>query len=441
MSPVPVFEQVAFIANAANQPIGEVVGTVSAKDLEEVRSLVLQPPPVVQRTLEVTYLILHAGRPSCKALCAPDWMQVQRMLSDVDFSAKILEYDVQKLQADRSLCTFIMNEYFRPSSSDSCGSGSRQAGLRRSSSVAGLRRSSSPAALRGRRNSSTEPLTFARVHRASHAAGALFRWCVEVIETVIEAASTPPSTPPKTPEPVVPRPALPRAELQAAAIKRPAAGENISARAPRAKAKTRTDATNTTDSFMWDRHFESLVVFPPLVCSAGKEQIAQLRLVAEAMKKRPCLTLQLAEYSVAPGMDCCGTQRLYSVKLFLDAENIPYVCMPAEQSDPRQESEGVLCTLRMDNDRELFDFFTNGPGASDEDPTCPNGHFFKRCMANDESECNLCSMPLAAPSCFYQCECHRLCSRCHAKRASDFGRADPELREIGRWLSKNFRMY
>jgi hypothetical protein len=438
MSPVPVFGEVAFIANATNQPIGEVAGTISSKDLEEVRSLVLNPPPVVQRTLEVTYLILNASRPSCKALGTPDWSLVQRMLSDVDFSAKILEYDVQKLRADPALCTFIMNDYFRPNSSDSQGS----AGRRRSVSPAGLRRNSSLIGLRGRRNSNipTEPLSFARVHRASQAAGALFRWCVEVMESVnitpVETAllslETPIRTPPKTPEPV------PRVEVP---LKRSATSEyDMSARAPRAKAKASANVASTSDIFTWDRYFQSLIAFPQGGCSALSPQIAQLRLVAEAMKRRPGLTLQLAEYSFCPGMDSCGPQRLYSVKLFLDAENIPYVCMPAEQSDPRQESEGVLCTLRMDNDQELLDFFTNGPGGSDEAPTCPNGHTFKRCMANGESECTVCRMPLGAPSCFYKCDCQHLCSRCYAKRASDFGRADPELREIGRWLSKNFRM-
>lgn len=446
MSPIPVFDEVAFIANASDRPIGETVGCLSAKDLEEIRSLVSNPPLVVQRTLEVACLILNAGRSPGRRLGAPEWTSVQRTLSDADFPSRVLEYDVEQLRAAPGLCTFIANDYFKPNNaqqrstsgpySQNCSGlswyPSRPSSQSRVSSPAGVKR-------RGPHRIQ-EPLTFTRVHRASHAASSLFRWCADVVDAAA-AISEPPMIPVAefqvelTSQLAQPLPPEPRGIFYE---------EVTSARATRAKVKTCQDRVGSLTLSRSDRYFECFVAFVDGDCSPGPQQVAQLRLVATAMKKRPSLALHVQDVRAAstetvdPGCNSDGEQRLYSAKLFFAAEAIPFECMPAEESDPQESSEGVLCTLRMDADEELLDFFAHGPGSEGKaNPTCPNGHALRRCMAHGHQACGACTEIVSATSCFYGCACYSVCSPCFAKLSAG-GRTD--VRDIARWLSQHFRM-
>jgi hypothetical protein len=110
----------------------------------------------------------------------------------------------------------------------------------------------------------------------------------------------------------------------------------------------------------FDRYFEVLVAFSQGSESLRKPQIEQLRLVAAAMKKRPRLTLQLNVYAMNAEQNSYSAQQLYSIQLFFAAEQIPFEVLEAEESDPRDDAEGIVCTLRLDNDADLIEFYTKG---------------------------------------------------------------------------------
>jgi len=426
MSPIPVFDEVSLIANASHQPIGGALGTISSTDLEEIRSLVFNPPPVVQRTLEVACLVLNAGKAVGRPLGLPDWKSVQRTLTSADFPSRVLEYDVERLRMAPGLCAYVMKDYFKCDASCQSDSPVR----RRSPACA-----ASPAAMR-RTQAFHEPLTLARVRRASQAAAALFSWCVETLEAA-EAVLGSEGT---TPAEITAKEVVARVPSLLEALKRPLPAESmveaaVSAR-PRPKAKMRPSSAHHLKN---DRYFECLVAFPGEVCSAGLEQVRQLRLLASALKQRPNLVLHLAKYSssTSTGLDTTAEQRLYSVQLFFEAEHIPFVCMPAEEANPHEGRGGVLCTLHMDNDEELFKCIKQGPQKS-VGPTCPRGHMLHVRLASANCACDACSLDLQAGKWIFGCECHSLCDSCFQE--ASLGDRDPNTVKFSRWLCDNFSM-
>eukprot|EP00746_Dinoflagellata_sp_MGD_P004674 gnl/MRDRNA2_/MRDRNA2_109043_c0_seq1.p1 gnl/MRDRNA2_/MRDRNA2_109043_c0~~gnl/MRDRNA2_/MRDRNA2_109043_c0_seq1.p1 ORF type:complete len:479 (+),score=96.22 gnl/MRDRNA2_/MRDRNA2_109043_c0_seq1:45-1439(+) len=178
---------------------GEGIENITSTQFDEIRSL-KKPPPVVQRTLEATCMILDAARmPTCQA--APQWDQVKKKIARVDFVPDVLMYDLGPLRAAPTLVSFLCVEYF------GFQSGAISVSLRRQS-----RQSTNP------QYCVKEILTFSRVKKASAATAALFNWCVGVLQQVCE--STPelqeelptPASPPIDAEDPSPEPSPPGRE-------------------------------------------------------------------------------------------------------------------------------------------------------------------------------------------------------------------------------------
>mmetsp|Transcript_87686 Transcript_87686/g.246339 ORF Transcript_87686/g.246339 Transcript_87686/m.246339 type:complete len:517 (+) Transcript_87686:88-1638(+) len=198
---VSVFDEVLRVAstNSCGEGVtaaAAAVGRLTSKELEEVRKL-HNPPKVVRRTLEATFLLMNAAK-IAHPPAAPDWPRVQRMLSDTNFLTRMKSYDATALRSAPALAAYIAAEYFgvgtrsatpptlsRRHSTANLGAASPKGGssftdpFRRSAT---LRRS-------GQLTVYDEPLTFQRVHHASHATAALFKWCTAMVEEAQRPAS------------------------------------------------------------------------------------------------------------------------------------------------------------------------------------------------------------------------------------------------------------
>jgi len=139
---------------------------VTAAELEEIRKLT-RPPPVVRRTLELTYLILNASR-SPAPLAPPAWARVQRRLASEAFLQEVWAYDAGKLRDAPALVSLLACTYF----------GLALQGVR--VAIPARRRAHVGLSPQGG-TTAQEPLSFHRVSRASRAAAALFRWCADVL--------------------------------------------------------------------------------------------------------------------------------------------------------------------------------------------------------------------------------------------------------------------
>mmetsp|Transcript_44597 Transcript_44597/g.80196 ORF Transcript_44597/g.80196 Transcript_44597/m.80196 type:complete len:318 (-) Transcript_44597:123-1076(-) len=140
---VYVFEEVQRLGNGDDASLG-LVGNISVKELQEIRSL-KSPPVVVRRILEVVYLLLQTPSPKPTL---PPWPKVQRFLEG-QFVERLQKFQIDRLSEAPHLAEFIVSEYFK-------GTGSG------------------------------EQLTFRRVKRANKAAAALFRWCAQQLKAVVE---------------------------------------------------------------------------------------------------------------------------------------------------------------------------------------------------------------------------------------------------------------
>lgn len=150
--------------------------------------------------MEVVCLILDAPKLPLRSL-RPEWSKVQRKLNDTSFLTKVLSYDIHVLRAAPALVSFLVADYFdaqiylhSPTSSrTSSKTGSRTSSRpgSRSSSTPGRLRSSSSPNIVAIQHDSQEKLTFARVQRANRAAGALFKWCTEVLTAACLPAEDP----------------------------------------------------------------------------------------------------------------------------------------------------------------------------------------------------------------------------------------------------------
>lgn len=197
---IKVFDAVqAFGCNDDLSKYGtEAVENISNTEFDEIRTL-KKPPPIVQRTLEATCLILDAAQaPACQE--PPQWDQVKKRIARVDFTSEVLMYDLGSLRGAPLLVSFLCTEYF------GAQSGPISASLRRQQ-----RRSTNPQHVANR-----EMLTYSRVRRANAATAALFMWCVRILEQVrgttpeqeeLPQPASPPAAKDPSPEPIDPPPA------------------------------------------------------------------------------------------------------------------------------------------------------------------------------------------------------------------------------------------
>lgn len=160
---VNVFGEVQRLGGNQEQhaALADALRNVSAKELEEIRHM-RKPPVVVRRTIEVVCLILEAATHPAPA-SPPTWTKV-RIVMERDFIQRVLNFDVAILHASPRLSRYLVAEYF------ACSGDSRGA------------------------HAGQERLTYQRVHRASPAAAALFRWCcvqLDVSEDGTEAVEAP----------------------------------------------------------------------------------------------------------------------------------------------------------------------------------------------------------------------------------------------------------
>lgn len=360
MAPLQIVEEVRRVGGHEIEGIGEATGNISAKDLEEVRSLLHQPPLVVQRTLEMTHLILNADR-STKNFMPPDWDKVQRTLSDAEFHTRVLSYDVEILRAAPGLCAYLVEEYLNPPS--------------RAAGEIMVRRNSTARRGSHRRMSACcrkEPLTFERVRRANHAAASLFRWCVEVASHAPLANLTegPPETP-ETPEPEpmpepVPELALPEPAVPTLARMPSAVCDGPSPRSARPRKNVRhTQAVAAPQGPLFDRYFEVLVPFRSGRDLVSAEHCPDLRKVVNTMVMRRSLTLQIAALTRPYSSGESDSQRIYSIGLFLAAHGVAYTIEESEECISSDAETGVICRIRLDNDEELKHFFSGNKDDAD----------------------------------------------------------------------------
>lgn len=361
MSLVQVFDEVRRLGGVELPleygAMGCAAGNISAKDLEEVRSLSGQPPPVVQRTLELMWMILNATR-AAKHLEPPDWTSVRRTLSDAEFQSRVLEYDVQQLRAAPELCDYLVHEYFNPNDHLHIGPSVGAADRRRRPA----RRHSYPLVST---NKTKEPLTFQRVYRASRAAAALFGWCAEVVDRAA-ILDNPPSV----------------ASHATEAAAGPSQSNNQQSMRPHLCMEEPSEVVPVQKVPPFDHFFETLISFQTGRDVITSNQVEQLREVVATMRMRPTLQLELS-VCIDPCRDTpdTGEQRLYGVQLFLEAEGIAYSVGPAEEHSilEKRSSSGISCRFRMDDDIALRNFFS----ASYEGGASPNAREAARWLSRN----------------------------------------------------------
>mmetsp|Transcript_75664 Transcript_75664/g.131109 ORF Transcript_75664/g.131109 Transcript_75664/m.131109 type:complete len:384 (-) Transcript_75664:229-1380(-) len=368
MAPLQVLEEVRRLGGHEIETISEVDGNISAKDLEEVRRMLNQPPLVVQRTLEMTHLILNADRLS-KNVTTPDWASVQRTLSDAEFHTRVLSYDVGMLRAAPGLCAYLVEEYLNPAVKSGSDTMPRRSSLTRRGSH---RRSVSPS--HKKEPLSFEPLTFERVRRANVAAASLFRWCVEAASHAAVANTTEAPEPEPMPEPI-PEPAAPQPfalHLPRPALTRAITNDDSpsSARPRKSARQDKVAAPEGPKLEPFNRYFEVLVPFHSGRDLVAAEQVAHLRKVVDTLVMRPNLTLEVAACTnVRHGSIETDNQRIYSIGLFFASHGVTYTVEESEEysgADAMGQA-GVWCRIRLDRDAELRSFFSGHKDSADRD--------------------------------------------------------------------------
>jgi len=327
-------------------------------------------------------LLLNASSPSAR-LVPPNWERVQRMLSDTGFRSRVLSFDARTLREKPAISEYVAAEYFRPAGGDGSAA-SRRSSLpergRSTSSIGGsdpLRMAASDFLKRSRTKASMgrsstkllglsvldEPLTFQRVSRASRAAAALFSWSTTVL---LEACAPP--LPLEEVEPIVeiepeleveaeaPAPASPVSPLldddfDATPVIIRGASPLSPAAAPGAPDRLAQRP---------DRHFELLVPFDMGSARLIDEGEFHLQTIAAAWCMRQRLRLHLEGSPAKIESDALGKARLTAVQehlldngIFPDQVHIG--CKPRYIS--QDEQTGVICELRLDDDRVLFNYY------------------------------------------------------------------------------------
>lgn len=162
-SPGPRFGIFNAVHNRGNGEvtIAPVVNHLTAEDLDEVKQL-KHPPEVVRRVLELVYLVL-AGKPPVTG--GVPWDTVMRTLAAPNFRQRLDDFDVENLSRSPEVTKQLCDVYL----------------------------------------DGIEPLTHARVQKASRAAAALFGWSARLLG--IAGAS--PAIPNTVPAIQIPHPFMP----------------------------------------------------------------------------------------------------------------------------------------------------------------------------------------------------------------------------------------
>lgn len=398
---VSVFAEVLRVSSAGDAvDPSAAVGKLCVKDLEEIRKL-HQPCAVVRRTFEVMFLLLNLPKDDSRPI-PPTWQRIQRMLSDMSFLTRMKAYDVNALRSLPAVAAFIAEEYFgAPGAGGPDGRQGAVAGngaLRRRStgevSRTASRRAASPATLSrrtstvllraGRSTVLEEPLTYQRVFRASHAAGALFSWCAATIEEAINPSEmspasplpTPPPTPPTSPPKTPPAAASPAAAPAPVVVPAPApTPAPAPAPAPEPEPKSPFRARHGDIPLAPpppppppqpkrpahlgpDRHFEQISVFKLGYSEITPEGEMALQLIAATMCMRQQLVLQLQGALHPMENPAMVTTRQRYIEAFFDSNKLRYKAseQPIKEIG-MNDDPGIICQLILDNDRELRDWF------------------------------------------------------------------------------------
>lgn len=405
-------------AGAADSTAVAAVGRLTMADLEEIRTM-RNPPAVVRRTLEATFLLLNAGKSGSHS--PPSWQRVQRMLADASFLSRMQEYDADALRAAPELAAFIVREYFGSGGSSSdTRSWSKPAARNSMQLVRGggggtssSSRSSAPAVVLRRHatwsvhdhraaTGDEEPLSFRRVKYASHAAASLFAWCTaslvegldldvrDVIPSIGHEADaacanggspdsvhveslpnlnegscgTSASTVPRASvtSPVAPRiptpvvPTLPQAApLAKSASTLPTPTQTHTNAAPEKKVEPVKKVLTKTKP---DRHFELLCSFDMGYSDWTEAGELALQTVAATMCMRKNLLLMVLGAPAAIESDALDKARVRGVQDFFSQNGLNAAKSPEPIRIVKDGSDpGVVCQVSLENDRELRDYF------------------------------------------------------------------------------------
>lgn len=372
-----MFEEMLKLAGVSSDDPAAELGAISTQEIEEIRKM-HHPPAVVRRTLEATFLLLNAAKaPATPA--PPAWDRVQRMLSDSGFLARMLNFDASALADAPVLAAYVAVEYFDPEPAN------RKALPRRMSWTAGR----VSGRLSTTRLDDCEPLTLKRVQRASHAVAAIFRWTAAVLvraSGVQPVTEEPPASAPEEPEepeaaveepkeepvpaeaPPAPEPALQPAATppptvptvvpngKAAPPAPPAPNGKVvpkaPVQAPQPKPTVPADAKP-------DRHFELLVPFELGSAALAEHGEEALQTTAATWLMRRRLQLRLISSPFEMENDALGAKRLNVAQEWLSQtgglKDAGIVVVPAPR--PSKADPGVICELRIDDDKVLRDFF------------------------------------------------------------------------------------
>jgi len=374
---VSVFEEVLRLAGKTTDQSGLVSELVqlTSQDLEEVRRL-HNPPVVVRRTLEVTFLLLNAGT-ATSARSPPTWYRVQKMLSDAGFLIRMRDYDGRALRSSSALASFVATEYFGAGSdgTEQPTDGTTGSARRRLSTESpNIRASRRRASWAPGDSVNEEPLTFQRVQHASRAAAKLVAWCtstlVETFELMPETIS---STPEDEPEPVpqteVAKPE-PVEEPQPVPVTEPVKQEPDPPKPvvrpvvqpvlpPAPKPKPKPAPTRPPEATLPDRHFEVFIGFDEGFGSFSDEGLPALQTVAATLSMRKKnLRLELQGCASKAETAALLKVRLQACDDFFEQNGLEsHRSAEPSRLAPPDGSPGIICNIVLTGDKELKDWF------------------------------------------------------------------------------------
>lgn len=176
------------------QEATEQLGSITKRQLAEIKQLIRSPPDLIRRTLVAAFMLLHSerfrGRTTIQFDEQKDWPRCQRMLADEGFIGLILNFDPSVLSEVPHVPRHVASHFFGlggglggHSGEDSpysrVASKEKDTSPIRRSPTAVFRRSSTMAAPK-------PPLDEQTVAHASAPCGALVRWMLELVQEYIQ---------------------------------------------------------------------------------------------------------------------------------------------------------------------------------------------------------------------------------------------------------------
>lgn len=170
----------------------ERLGSLTRRQLHEIKQLARAPPEIIRRTLAAAWLILHAAKFRGKPAEAVrfddvrDWPRCQRMLGEERFVGRIMDLDPVDLAAAPQVLQHVATNYF------GLGEPAEALALRKTSQGSLCSRASTRSSFsRSRRSESkySQPLELAAVTRASEPCGALLQWMQSLLNEVEQRSS------------------------------------------------------------------------------------------------------------------------------------------------------------------------------------------------------------------------------------------------------------